>query len=72
MQVLPWYSYYLNSPPLIGLEYSLPAEGNCLIFNKTLIEAVALLLLVVFPTGSVFGLDRFILRFVKSKTNKEE
>lgn len=54
------FVYYLNSPPLLGLEYSLPAEGNCLIINKTLIETVSLLILVVFPAGSVIGLDMFM------------
>ena len=64
------FLYYLNSPPLLGLEYSLPVEGNCLIFNKTLIEAIALIILAAFPTGSVFGLDMFMSRFAKSKTQK--
>ncbi len=66
------FLYYLISPPLIGLEYSLAAEGNCLIFNKTLIEVVALIILVAFPTGSIIGLDIFRSRFSKSKTMKEE
>ena len=64
--------YYLNNPPLIGLTYNLPSEGSYLIVSKTLIEAAALLVLAVFPTGSVFGLDQYISRFVKSKTKKEE
>jgi thiosulfate dehydrogenase [quinone] large subunit len=64
------FVYYLNNIPLIGIEYSMPAEGNYLIVSKTLIEAAALLVLAVFPTGSVFGLDIFISRFTKSK--KEE
>lgn len=64
--------YYLNNPPLIGLTYNLPSEGNYLIVSKTLIEAAALLVLAVFPTGSAFGLDHYISRFAKSKTNKEE
>ena len=62
--------YYLNNIPLIGMEYSMPAEGNYLIVSKTLIEAAALLVLAVFPTGSAFGLDIFISRF--SKSNNEE
>ena len=62
--------YYLNNIPLIGMEYSMPAEGNYLIVSKTLIEAAALLVLAVFPTGSAFGLDIFISRFLKS--NNEE
>ena len=59
--------YYLNNIPLIGIEYSIPAEGNYLIVSKTLIEAAALLVLAIFPTGSAFGLDIFISRFTKSK-----
>ena len=66
------FIYFLNSPPLIGLEYSLPAGGNCLIFNKTLIEAVGLLILVVLPISSIIGLDIFMSRFTKSKIKKEE
>ena len=56
------FMYYFNSPPLIGLEYSLPADGNYLIVNKTLIEAVALLVLLLFPTGTIIGFDRFIFK----------
>jgi len=64
--------YYLNNPPLIGLEYSLPSEGNYLVVSKTLIEAVALLMLGGFPTGSVFGLDIYMSRLIKFKKHKEE
>ena len=64
--------YYLNNPPMIGLEYSLPSEGNYLIVSKTLIEAAALLFLGSFPTGKFFGLDIYMSRFLKSKKNKEE
>ncbi|MBA7667276.1 hypothetical protein ES703_75363 [subsurface metagenome] len=52
--------YYLSHPPLIGAEYALPAEGNYLWVNKTLIEIFLLAILLVFPTGSEIGLDRFI------------
>ncbi|NOY37324.1 MAG: DoxX family protein [Chlorobi bacterium] len=62
--------YYLNNPPLIGLEYSVPMEGNYLIVSKTLIEAVALFVLVVFPTDSVAGLDVFIYRFKNRKNRR--
>lgn len=59
--------YYLNNPPLIGLEYTLPSEGSYLIVSKTLIEAAALLVLAVFPAGSFAGLDsiRPVLSFRK-------
>jgi thiosulfate dehydrogenase [quinone] large subunit len=56
------FIYYLNSPPLTGLEYTLPTEGNNLIVNKTLIEAVTLFLLALFPTSQFVGLDLFIRR----------
>ena len=61
------FMYYLNNPPLVGLEYNVPTEGNYLIVSKTLIEAVVLIALVVFPTGSIFGLDRYIFPSKKSK-----
>jgi thiosulfate dehydrogenase [quinone] large subunit len=48
----------------------MPAEGNYLIVSKTLIEAVALLVLAIFPTGSSFGLDIFITRNKKSKNEE--
>ncbi len=66
------FVYFLNNPPLMGLDYSLPSEGNYLIVSKTLIEAIALLVLGALPTGSAFGLDIFISRFMKSKKQKEE
>jgi thiosulfate dehydrogenase (quinone) large subunit len=59
--------YYCTNPPLIGLEYSVPTEGNYLVVSKTLIEAVALVALAVFPTGSIFGLDMFVSRFWNRK-----
>mgnify|MGYP000874994491 CR=1 FL=1 len=52
--------YYLNCPPLVGLEYSLPADGSNLVVNKTLIEAIALVVLALFSTSNIFGLDAFI------------
>ncbi len=65
------FMYYLNNAPIIGIEYSIPSEGNYLIVSKTLIEAVALLALVIFPTSHIVGLDLFLNRFKKSiKTNK--
>lgn len=53
------FVYYLNTPPLTGIEYSIPADGNNLIVNKTLIEAAALFVLALFPTSHIIGLDAF-------------
>ncbi|MFC2087411.1 DoxX family membrane protein [Bacteroidota bacterium] len=57
--------YYLNVPPLLGIEYTLPSDSNYLIINKTLIEAIGLLVLYSFSTSYIVGLDIFFHRFVK-------
>ena len=62
--------YYLNNPPLIGLEYSIPTEGNYLVVSKTLIEAVSLLVLAIFPTGLFAGLDSMVSEFKFSNRKK--
>ncbi|RKZ93361.1 MAG: DoxX subfamily [Gammaproteobacteria bacterium] len=62
--------YYLNNPPLIGLEYSVPTEGNYLLVSKTLIEAVALFLLALFPTSFIAGLDFYVSRLTNRKNIK--
>lgn len=59
--------YYATNPPLIGLEYSVPTEGNYLVVSKTLIESIALIVLALFPTSNVFGLDMYIERFKNRK-----
>jgi len=55
--------YYLSTPPMPGLHYSIPVEGNYLIVNKNLIEMAALLVLFLIPTGKFAGIDRFIAIF---------
>jgi thiosulfate dehydrogenase [quinone] large subunit len=52
--------YYIAAPPFVDLAYSMPSEGSYLVVNKVLIELVALLAVMAFPTSKVFGLDRFI------------
>jgi thiosulfate dehydrogenase [quinone] large subunit len=57
------FIYYLSNPPLIGLEYTVPTEGSYLIISKTLIESIALVLLAVFPSGMIAGLDILVQQF---------
>lgn len=52
--------YYLSHPPFVGIGYAMPMEGSYLIVNKVLIELIALIVLLVFPTSKRIGLDRFI------------
>lgn len=54
--------YYFANPPFVGLTYSMPTEGSYLIVNKTLIEAAALFVLAIFPTGRKIGLDIFLFK----------
>jgi len=54
--------YYLSHPHFVGLKYALPSDGSYLVVNKTLIEALALGVLLVFPTWKEWGLDRWIWR----------
>ena len=54
--------YYLANPPLLGLESAIPAEGSYLFVNKVLIEMIAMLVLLFFPTSHLIGLDRLKLR----------
>ena len=51
--------YYLFNPPFIGMAAG-PMEGNYLVINKTLIEAVAILLFAVFPAARQYGLDSIL------------
>ena len=52
--------YYLSSPPFVGYEYTIPSGGNTLIVNQVLVEMIALVVTLLFPTGRIIGLDRLI------------
>ena len=54
--------YYLSHPPFVGLQYSLPTEGNYLVVNKLLIELMAMIVLLFYPTGRYIGIDRLIFK----------
>ena len=52
--------YYLSHPPFPGIEYLFPTDGSYFIINKTLIELVALGVVLSFPTAHIFGLERIV------------
>lgn len=60
--------FYLSHPPFIGAEYMMPSEGSYWIVNKNLIELTALLVIYLFPTSRIIGLDRIIV--IKSEKSK--
>ena len=58
--------YYLAIPPFVGSIAS-GLEGNYLIVDKNLIEAVTLVVIGLLPTGIVLGLDRMLRDLVFRK-----
>lgn len=52
--------YYLSYPPFAGLGASAHVEGSYWIVNKNLIEMAALLVLYLFPSSQIIGIDRFL------------
>ena len=56
--------YYFAYPPIAALGVNPQAEGSYWIVNKNLIELAALLVLYLFPTSLITGIDRFF----KTKT----
>jgi thiosulfate dehydrogenase [quinone] large subunit len=59
--------YYLSHPPFVGLKYAVPSDGSYLVVNKMVIEALALWVLLLFPTWKEWGLDRWIGRRAKGE-----
>lgn len=54
--------YYLAYPPFLGMPVNAHAEGSYWIVNKNLIEMAALLVLFMFPSGHVTGIDSYIFK----------
>jgi uncharacterized membrane protein YphA (DoxX/SURF4 family) len=52
--------YYAANPPLLGMVTRIPTGGNTVIVDKNLVELCALLVLALFPTGKIIGIDRLI------------
>ncbi len=52
--------YYLSHPPFVGLKYAVPGDGSYLVVNKMVIEALALMVLLVFPTWKEWGVEALI------------
>jgi uncharacterized membrane protein YphA (DoxX/SURF4 family) len=48
--------FWLANPPLTGLDFGVPHEGNYLLIDKNLVEFFALFILSLFPTGKYLGL----------------
>lgn len=65
------FLYYIAIPPLVGMEYNMPMEGSYMIVNKTLIEAVALLVVGLCSNNKLLGL-RALFGRVQDKFKKTD
>jgi len=54
--------YCLSHPAMIGVNYIFRPEGSYLWVDKNLIMLGAVVVLMVFPTSRIIGIDRFIFR----------
>ncbi|MDX2445454.1 MAG: DoxX family protein [Bacteroidales bacterium] len=63
--------YYVANPPLIGLDFGVPAEGHYLVVNKNLIEMFVLIVFIVIPKNFVPGIDS-LWSLIRDKFKKEK
>ncbi|MFP4548871.1 MAG: DoxX family membrane protein [Fidelibacterota bacterium] len=57
--------FWLSHPPFIGYEYLLPSEGHYLVFDKNSVEFFAVLVLLMFPTEHIIGLQRMFNHYFR-------
>ena len=60
------FLFYISNPPLVGVKF-MAGEGNYLIVNKNLVELAAVMVLLVFPVCSRWGLDRLLSDEISSQ-----
>jgi thiosulfate dehydrogenase [quinone] large subunit len=62
--------FFLAAPPVTMMGFSVPtAQGYELYVDKNLIEILALLVVVSFPTGQMAGLDILVSRYWRRRRN---
>lgn len=54
--------FWLANPPLTGMDFGLPHEGNYLIVDKNLVELFGLFVISLFPTGRILGIELLFRR----------
>lgn len=63
--------FWLANPPLTGLDFGVPHEGNYLLIDKNVVEFFALFILSLFPTGKYLGLALFLKSNQKTDDNQK-
>ncbi|GBU07211.1 hypothetical protein AwDysgo_05420 [Bacteroidales bacterium] len=56
--------YTLSHPSYIGASYMMPFEGSYLWIDKNIVEMAGILVLLLFPTSQIIGIDRFLKKTV--------
>jgi len=64
--------YYFAHPPFIQSDFRIPLEGHYLLIDKNIVEALALLVFLVLPSGQLWGLGRLLERLRAAKPIKAE
>jgi uncharacterized membrane protein YphA (DoxX/SURF4 family) len=64
--------YYVANPPFIGTDFGIPVEGHYLFINKNLVEMIALIVLLVFPTTSHSSLENIFRKLTRLKAARPE
>lgn len=59
--------FYLAAPPWIGYFYAIPSEGSYLLVNKNLVEAAALVVILLTGSGRFAGLDRIVHGLIRRR-----
>jgi thiosulfate dehydrogenase [quinone] large subunit len=64
--------FYFCNPPFVGYFYSVPTEGSYLVVNKNLVEAAALVVVLVTGSGRAAGVDRILHGLFRGRTRPAE
>ncbi|MBQ7822638.1 MAG: DoxX family protein [Bacteroidaceae bacterium] len=62
--------FYFSHIPYIGAEYGMPFDGSYLWLDKSTVEIAALIVLIMFPSSRIIGVDR-LWKCCKCSKNKE-
>ena len=62
--------YFIAYPPIPGYMFGIPADGDYLWVNKTLIEFFVLIVLSFYPAVKLFGIDRLIIMWREEKARQ--
>jgi uncharacterized membrane protein YphA (DoxX/SURF4 family) len=64
--------YYLAQPPFIKTDYRLPVEGHYLLVDKNVVELVALIIFLLLPAGTLWGLGRLVRRWWSERAGRAQ